>query len=136
MKMTVAGVPDFWVIERKRDKYCYWPKKSDRNKVSGYVKRREQPGKDWLLFRCRVKYEVDTYEEMCSKVREAQNVTTEINSSDTDSTKKINVSIMNAISDSDESINNYSPLPSPPSKRVRQVSPIGKYCLVFRAYLL
>ena len=119
---SVEGVPKSWVTEKKGKQYCYWPRKAE--KVTAYVKKNEPPGKDWLKVTCVVKCSAETYEEMRSKVKEAQDITTEYHSSSESETSK-GSPLRRSSSSSDEDCNISCP-PSPPQKR-QHLNPTGKW---------
>jgi len=110
---VVEGVPESWVFEEDHKKYCYWPPKND--KVTAYVKRNEPPRDDWRRYRCIVKYTTNTYEELRVKVKEATNVTTECNSSDSDTPRK--QILAKPVYNSEVEERSCSPVPPPPTKR-------------------
>lgn len=103
----VEGVPSSWIITIKHQTFCLWPKK-DKLKIRKYVKSSCKPKDNWQKYKCRVKQQVKTYEQMLKKVVEAEIQT---------STAELSESAHSS-EDSSDSDGTLS-APSPPTKRAR-----------------
>ena len=119
---SVEAVPKSWVTEKKANNTVIGLEKL--KKLQPMLKKNEPPGKDWLKVTCIVKCSAETYEEMRSKVKEAQDITTEYHSSSESETSK-GRPFGRSSSSSDEDCNISCP-PSPPQKR-QHLNPTGKW---------
>lgn len=103
----VEGVPSSWVKKINNKTYCLWPNKDI--KIRQYVKSECKPKDNWLKYKCRVKCQVENYEQMLRKVAEAETYTT---------TAEISSESSLSSTDSDTDNSEVS-VPTPPAKKAK-----------------
>lgn len=121
---SVEGVPNSWVKEVGKATFCFWPKKTE--KVTHYVKKKEIPRDDWTMVPCIVKDIAETFEEMRKKVKSAENITTAVESSDSDTPQTIEKKRRKRLFSTEDEEEDPD-LPPPPQK---------KQCTLSRKYTI
>lgn len=112
------GVPTSWIKCVGKEYFCCWPVKGD---VRKFIKKAVDPSSfTWSLSKCLVKSTAVDFLSMIQKRKESEVMTTENQSSDSDScdmsTATIKIAASLPLSDSEEErIDNY---PTPPRKMI------------------